>query len=156
MADLLTTTIGGGSSLLVAENRQPVSKNGTGAGLTDIDFMGNKPLTFFVVDFKQTVAAEVGANEAIQAAIEIIQKYATIVIRGDLFDSNTQMAFAIETANETADWDSDDAAVTADQTLVEQIEDEIQALGATYGNNSFPMNAVTCEVKTSFSNFTHS
>jgi|SRR6056300_736782 hypothetical protein len=151
MADLLTTTIGGGSSLLVAENRQPVSKNGTGAGLTDIDFMGNKPLTFFVVDFKQTVAAEVGANEAIQAAIEIIQKYATIVIRGDLFDSNTQMAFAVETANDSEDWDGAGA-----ETLVEQIEDEIITLGATYGNNSFPMNAVTCEVKTSFSNFTHS
>jgi len=151
MADLLTTTIGGGSSLLVAENRQPVSKNGTGAGLTDIDFMGNKPLTFFVVDFKQTVAAEVGANEAIQAVIEIIQKYATIVIRGDLFDSNTQMAFAVETANDSEDWDGAGA-----ETLVEQIEDEIITLGATYGNNSFPMNAVTCEVKTSFSNFTHS
>ena len=151
MADLLTTTIGGGSSLLVAENRQPVSKNGTGAGLTDIDFMGNKPLTFFVVDFKQTVAAEVGANEAIQAAIEIIQKYATIVIRGDLFDSDTQMAFAVETANDSEDWDGAGA-----ETLVEQIEDEIQALGATYGNNTFPMNAVTCEVKTSFSNFAHS
>jgi hypothetical protein len=151
MADLLTTTIGGGSSLLVAENRQPVSKNGTGAGLTDIDFMGNKPLTFFVVDFKQTVAAEVGANEAIQAAIEIIQKYATIVIRGDLFDSNTQMAFAVETANDSEDWDGAGA-----ETLVEQIEDEIITLGATYGNNNFPMNAVTCEVKTSFSNFTHS
>ena len=151
MADLLTTTIGGGSSLLVAENRQPVSKNGTGAGLTDIDFMGNKPLTFFVVDFKQTVAAEVGANEAIQAAIEIIQKYATIVIRGDLFDTNTQMAFAVETANDSEDWDGAGA-----ETLVEQIEDEIQALGATYGNNTFPMNAVTCEVKTSFSNFAHS
>ena len=151
MADLLTTTIGGGSSLLVAENRQPVSKNGTGAGLTDIDFMGNKPLTFFVVDFKQTVAAEVGANEAIQAAIEIIQKYATIVIRGDLFDTNTQMAFAVETANDSEDWDGAGA-----ETLVEQIEDEIQALGGTYGNNTFPMNAVTCEVKTSFSNFAHS
>ena len=151
MADLLTTTIGGGSSLLVAENRQPVSKNGTGAGLTDIDFMGNKPLTFFVVDFKQTVAAEVGANEAIQAVIEIIQKYATIVIRGDLFDSDTQMAFAVETANDSEDWDGAGA-----ETLVEQIEDEIITLGATYGNNSFPMNAVTCEVKTSFSNFTHS
>ena len=154
MADLTQTLIGGGSSILVAENRQPVSKNGTGAGLTDIDFMGNKPLTFFVVDFKQTVAAEVGANEAIQATIDIIQKYATIVIRGDLFDSNTQMAFAVETANDSENWASAVPAVS--ETLVEQIEDEIITLGATYGNNSFPMNAVTCEVKTSFSNFTHS
>ena len=35
MADLLTTTIGGGSSVLVTENRQPVSKNGTGAGTSN-------------------------------------------------------------------------------------------------------------------------
>ena len=47
MADLLTSTIGGGSSVLVAQNRQPVSAQGTGAGLTDIDFMGGKDLTFF-------------------------------------------------------------------------------------------------------------
>ena len=144
MADLLTATIGGGSSVLVTENRKPA------ADLTAIDYAGNKDLTLFVVDFKQTVAAETGANEAIQAVIDIIGKYATIVIRGDLFDSNTQMAFAIETANDTQDWDGAGA-----ETLVEQIEDEIIALGATYGNNSFPMNAVTCEVKTSFSNLTH-
>ena len=144
MADLLTTTIGGGSALLVTENRKPA------ADLTAIDYAGNKDLTLFVVDFKQTVVAETGANEAIQAVIEIIGKYATIVIRGDLFDTNTQMAFAIETPNDTQDWDGAGA-----ETLVEQIEDEIQALGATYGNNNFPMNAVTCEVKTSFSNFTH-
>ena len=145
MADLLTATIGGGSSVLVTENRKPA------ADLTAIDYAGNKDLTLFVVDFKQTVAAETGANEAIQAVIDIIGKYATIVIRGDLFDSNTQMAFAVETANDSEDWDGAGA-----ETLVEQIEDEIITLGATYGNNSFPMNAVTCEVKTSFSNFTHS
>ena len=145
MADLLTATIGGGSAVLVVENRKPA------ADLTAIDYAGNKDLTLFVVDFKQTVAAETGANEAIQAVIDIIGKYATIVIRGDLFDSNTQMAFAIETANDSEDWDGDGA-----ETLVEQIEDEIRARGATYGNNNFPMNAVTCEVKTSFSNFTHS
>jgi len=145
MANLLTTTIGGGSAVLVAENRKPA------ASVSTIDYAGNKDLTLFVVDFKQAANAEVGANEAIQAVIEIIGKYATIVIRGDLFDTNTQMAFAVETANETADWDGAGA-----ETLVEQIEDEIQALGGTYGNNNFPMNAVTCEVKTSFSNFTHS
>ena len=149
MADLLTATIGGGSSVLVTENRKPA------ADLTAIDYAGNKDLTLFVVDFKQTVAAETGANEAIQAVIDIIGKYATIVIRGDLFDSNTQIAFAIETANETADWGGPDDSIAA-TTLVEYIEDEIQVLGATYGNNNFPMNAVTCEVKTSFSNFTHS
>lgn len=145
MADLTTATIGGGSTILVAENRKSVFD------ATAIDFYGNKPLTFFVVDFVAAANAETGANEAIQAVIEIIQKYATIVIRGDLFDTNTQMAFAIETPNLTENWDGDGA-----ETLVEQIEDEIIALGATYGNNNFDMTAVTCEVKTSFSNFTHS
>lgn len=145
MADLYTATIGGGSSVLVAENRKSVFD------ATVIDFYGNKPLTFFVVDFDAAANAETGANEAIQAVIEIIQKYATIVIRGDLFDTNTQMAFAIETPNSSQDWDGNGA-----ETLVEQIEDEIVALGATYGNNNFDMTAVTCEVKTSFSNFTHS
>jgi len=145
MADLLTTTIGGGSSLLVAENRQPVSKNGTGASVTQIDFMGNKPLTFFEVDFGAAANAEVGANEAIQAVIEIIQKYATIVIRGDLHATNQKMCFAVEQSDESLDYDGAGA-----ETLVEQIEDECIALGATYGNNTFDMTAVTATVKTSF------
>ena len=145
MADLLTTTIGGGSSVLVAENRQPVSKQGVGAGLTDIDFMGNKPLTFFEVDFGAQANAEVGANEAIQAVIEIIQKYATIVIRGDLHATNQKMCFAVEQSDESLDYDGAGA-----ETLVEQIEDECIVLGATYGNNTFDMTAVTATVKTSF------
>jgi hypothetical protein len=45
MANLLTATIGGGSSILVAENRKSVFD------VTAVDFYGNKPLTFFVVDF---------------------------------------------------------------------------------------------------------
>ena len=145
MANLLTTTIGGGSSVLVAENRQPVTKNGTGASVTQIDFMGNKPLTFFEVDFGAAANAEVGANEAIQAVIEIIQKYATIVIRGDLHATNQKMCFAVEQSDESLDYDGAGA-----ETLVEQIEDECIALGATYGNNTFDMTAVTATVKTSF------
>jgi hypothetical protein len=139
MADLLTATIGGGSSILVTENRKSVFD------ATAVDFYGNKPLTFFTVDFVAAANAEIGSNEAIQAVIEIIQKYATIVIRGALFDTNTQMCFAIETPNDTLNWDGAGA-----ETLVEQIEDEIIALGATYGNNSFDMTAVTCTVKTGF------
>ena len=139
MADLLTATIGGGSSILVAENRKSVFD------ATAVDFYGNKPLTFFTVDFVAAANAEIGANEAIQTVIEIIQQYATIVIRGALFDTNTQMCFAIEIPNDSLDWDGLGA-----ETLVEQIEDEIIALGATYGNNSFDMTAVTCTVKTGF------
>ena len=139
MADLLTATIGGGSSVLVAENRKSV------ADATVVDYMGNKDLTMFTVDFDSAANAETGANEAIQAVVEIIGKYATIVIRGALFDSNTQMCFAVETPNDSEDWDGAGA-----ETLVEQIEDEIIALGATYGNNNFDMTAVTCTVKTTF------
>jgi len=139
MANLLTTTIGGGSAVLVAENRKSV------ADATVVDYMGNKDLTMFTVDFDSAANAETGANEAIQAVVEIIGKYATIVIRGALFDTNTQMCFAVETPNDSEDWDGAGA-----ETLVEQIEDEIIALGATYGNNNFDMTAVTCTVKTTF------
>lgn len=139
MADLLTATIGGGSSVLVAENRKPA------ASVSTIDYAGNKDLTLFEVDFGAAANAEVGANEAIQAVVDIIGKYATIVIRGDLHSTNQVMAFAVEMANDTQDWDGAGA-----ETLVEQIEDEIIALGATYGNNSFDMTAVTCTVKNSF------
>jgi len=139
MADLLTATIGGGSSKLVAENRLSVED------ATVVDYMGNKDLTMFTVDFVAAANAETGANEAIQGVIESIGKYATIVIRGALFDTNTQMCFAVETPNDSLDWDGAGA-----ETLVEQIEDEIQALGATYGNNNFDMTAVTCTVKTTF------
>ena len=139
MADLLTATIGGGSSVLIAENRKSIFN------ATVVDFYGNKPLTFFTVDFVAAINAETGANEAVQAVLEIIGKYATIVIRGALFDTNTQMCFAIESPNLTQDWDGNGA-----ETLVEQIEDEIIALGATFGNNNFNMTAVTCTVKTGF------
>jgi hypothetical protein len=112
--------------------------------VTAIDFYGNKPLTFFTVDFVANASGETNENEAIKAVVDIISKYATIVIRGDLFDTNTQMLFAIEQPNDTQNWDGSGA-----ETLVEQIEDEAIALGATYGNNSFDMTAITCTVRTS-------
>jgi len=146
MANLLTTTIGGGSSLLVAQNRNAVSAaDGVQPEITDIDFVGNKPLTFLLIDFVADATAEVGANETIQSVFEIIGKYATIVIRGDLFDTGSQMAVAIETPNDTADWNSDSSATT----LAANIQNEVQALGAGFGNNSFGANAITVTVKTS-------
>jgi len=146
MADLLTTTIGGGSSILVAQNRNAVSAaDGIQPEITDIDFVGNKPLTFLLIDFVADATAEVGANETIQSVFEIIGKYATIVIRGDLFDTGSQMAVAIETPNDTADWNSDSSATT----LAANIQNEVQALGAGYGNNGFGANAITVTVKTS-------
>ena len=146
MADLLTTTIGGGSSILVAQNRNAVSAaDGVQPEITDIDFVGTKPLTVLLIDFVADATAEVGANETIQAVFEIIQKYATVVIRGDLFDTGSQMAVFIETANETADWNSDLSATT----LATNIQNEVQALGAGYGNNGFGANAITVTVKTS-------
>ena len=147
MADLLTTTIGGGSSVLVAQNRNAVSAaDGVQPEITDIDFVGTKPLTILLIDFGANATAEVGANETIQAVFEIIQKYATIVIRGDLFDTGSQMAVFIETPNETEDWNSDASATT----LATNIQNEVQALGGgTYGNNSFDTSSVTVTVKTS-------
>ena len=146
MADLLTTTIGGGSSILVAQNRNAVSAaDGIQPEITDIDFVGNKPLTFLLIDFVADATAEVGANETIQSVFEIIGKYATIVIRGDLFDTGSQMAVAIETPNDTADWNSDSSATT----LAANIQNEVQALGATFGNNNFDASAITVTVKTS-------
>ena len=146
MADLLTTTIGGGSSILVAQNRNAVSAaDGIQPEITDIDFVGNKPLTFLLIDFVADATAEVGANETIQSVFEIIGKYATIVIRGDLFDTGSQMAVAIETPNDTADWNSDSSATT----LAANIQNEVQALGSGFGNNSFGANAITVTVKTS-------
>ena len=146
MADLLTTTIGGGSSVLVAQNRNAVSAaDGVQPEITDIDFVGTKPLTILLIDFVADATAEVGANETIQAVFEIIQKYATIVIRGDLFDTGSQMAVLIETPNATEDWNSD----ASETTLAAQIQTEVQALGAGYGNNGFGANAITVTVKTS-------
>ena len=146
MADLLTTTIGGGSSILVAQNRNAVSAaDGVQPEITDIDFVGTKPLTMLLIDFGADATAEVGANETIQAVFEIIQKYATIVIRGDLFDTGNQMAVFIETPNDTEDWNQD----ASETTLAAQIQTEVQALGAGYGNNGFGANAITVTVKTS-------
>ena len=127
-----------GTLVKIDANRKVVSD------VTVIDFYGNKPLTFFTIDFVADASGETNENEAIKAALDIVQKYATIVIRGDLFDSSTQMCLAVEQTNQSLDWDGNGA-----ETLVEQIEDEIIALGATYGNNSFDMTAVTCTVKTS-------
>ena len=137
MADLYNDTATG-TSLKIDANRKAV------ADVAAIDFYGNKPLTFFVVDFAANASGETNENEAIKAAVDTISKYATIVIRGNLFDTNTQMVFAVEQPNDSLDYDGSGA-----ETLVEQIEDELIALGATYGNNSFDMTAVTCTVKTS-------
>jgi hypothetical protein len=126
MADLTTTTIGGGSSILVAQNRNAVSAaGGVQPVITEIDFVGTKPLTILLIDFVADATAEVGANETIQAVFEIIGKYATIVIRGNLFDTGSQMAVFIETPNVTDDWDSDPD--TADTTLAAQIQTEPDA-----------------------------
>jgi hypothetical protein len=137
MADLYNDTAAG-TALKIDANRKAVSD------VTVIDFYSNKLLTFFTVDFAADASGETNENEAIKAVVDIISKYATIVIRGNLFDTNTQMTFAVEQSNDSLDYDGNGA-----ETLVEQIEDEAIALGATYGNNSFDMTAVTCTVKTS-------
>lgn len=137
MADLYNDTATG-TALKIDANRQAVSD------VTVIDFYGNKALTFFTVDFVANASGETNENEAIKAVVDIISKYATIVIRGDLFDTNTQMTFAVEQSNDSLNYDGAGA-----ETLVAQIEDEAIALGATFGHNNFDMTVVTCTVKTS-------
>lgn len=118
-----------------------VSGDPVNLNIRAIQYFGNKPLTFFTVSFGADASAEVGPNEAIQAVERIVNKYATVVIRGDLQSDDETMAFAVEQTNQSLDWDGAGA-----ETLVEQIEDEIIALGATYGDNGFDMTGVSCLV----------
>jgi hypothetical protein len=139
MADLTQATIGGGSAVLVAANRKPY------ADMTAIHYNGNKPLTFFEVACGAAVNAQTGSGLAIESIMRIIEKYATVVIRGALYGSNQKFTVAIEQPNDSLDYDGAGA-----ETIVEQIEDEIIALtdlsGATPAQIDFT--GVTCTVKT--------
>lgn len=147
MADLTSAIVGGGISERVQRN--PLWGSGPESlDLTKILYNGNRPLTLFEMDFGAAVNAQVDPNDAITRCINIVQKYATIVIRGDLHSTNQVMAFAVEQTNESLDWDGNGA-----ETLVEQIEDEIIALGDLSGSGQINYTGVTCTVKTSF-NFT--
>jgi hypothetical protein len=146
MASLYGVAIGGGLVGNVDTNKKSVYD------ATAVDYYGNKPLTMFTIDFIAAVNAQTGANQAIDTVFKIIQKYATVVIRGALFDTNTQMCVAIETPNESADWGGPDDSIAA-TTLVEYIEDEIQALGDLTGASVAPIfdfSSVTLTVKTTF------
>ena len=141
MADLTQTTIGGGSALLVAENRK------SAYDVTAVDYYGNKPLTMFEVACGSAVNGQADSGEAIEVIMRTIQKYATVVIRGALYNTNQNFCVAIETPNDTQDWDGAGA-----ETLVEQIEDELVALGNKTGAtpNQINYTNLTCTVKTTF------
>ena len=141
MADLTQTTIGGGSALLVAENRK------SAYDVTAVDYYGNKPLTMFEVACGSAVNGQADSGEAIEVIMRTIQKYATVVIRGALYNTNENFCVAIETPNDTQDWDGAGA-----ETLVEQIEDELIALGDKTGATPNQINYanLTCTVKTTF------
>ena len=141
MADLTQTTIGGGSALLVAENRK------SAYDVTAVDYYGNKPLTMFEVACGSAVNGQADSGEAIEVIMRTIQKYATVVIRGALYNTNENFCVAIETPNDTQDWDGAGA-----ETLVEQIEDELVALGDLSGGtpNQIDYSGLTCTVKTTF------
>ena len=141
MADLTQTTIGGGSALLVAENRK------SAYDVTAVDYYGNKPLTMFEVACGSAVNGQADSGEAIEVIMRTIQKYATVVIRGALYNTNQNFCVAIETPNDTQDWDGAGA-----ETLVEQIEDELVALGDKTGATPNQINYanLTCTVKTTF------
>lgn len=148
MADLTTATIGGGSSELVKRNPQ-FHVGGSGPASLDLQvplYNGHKPLTFFEVDFGTAVNTQLDPEEAISVVIEVIAQYCTIVIRGDLHSTNQVMTFAVEQPNDSLDYDGAGA-----ETLVEQIEDEIIALGDQSSGtpNQIDYTGVTCTVKTS-------
>ena len=97
MADLTQATIGGGSAVLVAANRKPY------ADMTAIHYNGNKPLTFFEVACGAAVNAQTGSGLAIESIMRIIEKYATVVIRGALYGTNQKFTVAIEQPNDSLD-----------------------------------------------------
>ena len=144
MADLTQTTIGGGSALLVAENRK------SAYDVTAVDYYGNKPLTMFEVACGSAVNGQADSGEAIEVIMRTIQKYATVVIRGALYNTNQNFCVAIETPNDNLDWDQDVSETLV--TLVEQIEDELVALGDKTGATPNQINYanLTCTVKTTF------
>lgn len=139
MADLTQATIGGGSSVKVAENRKPY------ADMTTIHYNGNKPLTFFEVACGAAVNAQTGSGLAIESIMRIIEKYATVVIRGALYGTNQKFTVAIEQPNDSLDYDGAGA-----ETIVEQIEDEIIALTdlSAASPAQIDFTGVTCTVKT--------
>jgi len=141
MADLTQTTIGGGSAILVAENRK------SAYDVTAVDYYGNKPLTMFEVACGSAVNGQADSGEAIEVIMRTIQKYATVVIRGALYNTNENFCVAIETPNDSLDWDGAGAA-----TLVQQIQDELTALGDKTGAtpNQIDYTGLTCTVKTTF------
>ena len=139
MADLTQSTIGGGSSVKVAENRKPY------ADMTAIHYNGNKSLTVFEVACGAAVNAQTGSGLAIESIMRIVEKYCTVVVRGALYGTNQKFALIVEQPNDSLDYDGAGA-----ETLVEQIEDEIIALGdlssATPAQIDFT--GATCTVKT--------
>ena len=139
MADLTQATIGGGSSVKIAENRKPY------ADMTTIHYNGNKPLTFFEVACGAAVNAQTGSGLAIESIMRIIEKYATVVIRGALYGTNQKFTVAIEQPNDSLDYDGAGA-----ETIVEQIEDEIIALTdlSAASPAQIDFTGVTCTVKT--------
>ena len=145
MADLTQTTIGGGSAILVAENRK------SAYDVTAVDYYGNKPLTMFEVACGSAVNGQADSGEAIEVIMRTIQKYATVVIRGALYNTNQNFCVAIETPNDSQDWGGPDDSINA-TTLVEYIEEELKALGDLSGATPNQINYanLTCTVKTTF------
>ena len=138
MADLTQSTIGGGSAILVAANRKYYTD------MTATHYNGNKALTCFEVACGAAIHQQTESGEAIESIMRIIEKYATVVIRGAAYGSNQKFAVFIEQPNDSLDYDGAGA-----ETIVEQIEDEIIALGDLSGATpaQIDFTGVTCTVK---------
>ena len=139
MADLTQATIGGGSSVKVAENRKPY------AYMTAIHYNVNKNLTVFEVACGAAVNAQTGSGLAIESIMRNVEKYCTVVIRGALYGTNQKFALVVEQPNDSLDYDQAGA-----ETLVEHIEDDIIALGdlSAASPAQIDFTGVTCTVKT--------
>ena len=108
-----------------------------------IKYYGTKPMTIFTVDFGGDASEEVGVGQAIDEVVRVIQKFCTIVIRGNL-SNDEKMTFFVEIANDEIDWNNDDTATT----LVDQIEADVIALGDTSGDDGWDFTGVTCTLVT--------
>ena len=116
--------------------------------LTVIEYNGMKDLTWIEIDFGADASGEGGPSEAVQAVLDVCNRYSTVVIRGDLHGgSSNLMMIAVEQSNASLDYDGGGA-----ETLAEQIEDDIIALTDLSGASVAPIwdfTGVTCVVKTS-------
>ena len=104
-------------------------------------FISRENCTFLEVDFGAAVNAKTGPESTIAKVIEQIADSCTILIKGDLVQTNQVMMFLVEHPNDTDTYDG-----SASETLAQHIEDKIQGLGTV---DSINLASAACIVKAS-------